>query len=365
MSLPVALNVEALNVFPGSYRQARARFLERVSSCSLTQEQQSYPVSGVLTRPDTVLSTELAWLGSRQAARVLVLISATHGIEGFVGAAVQNDLLARFQEGYALANDTAVLLVFALNPYGFAYHRRCDEKGIDLNRNFVDFNKALPANPGYQDLQASIYQHDPGLRDMEFQRYRDICGRTAFEIAISGGQYTDPDGPFFGGHEPAHGRRVIEHLSELYQLDSRQLAIIDVHSGLGPYAHGEVINDHPLKTPGYEVANLWYGASVTAPATGNSSSVNKQGLLDYHWHALMPQRGCCVTLEFGSYHTERLFDVILEDHRAWKAFDTDAMRDSAVAMQEHFCPRDSYWQELVLIKARQVIQQALDGLRHG
>lgn len=365
MSQPVTLTIDDLNVFPESYFVARASFLERSKACPQLETQLSIAVSAAADLKTTALASEIAWLGPADADKVLVLISATHGVEGFAGAAVQNDLFARIATGYALPADCAVLLVFALNPYGFAHYRRCDEQGIDLNRNFVDFSQPLPANPGYQRLQDAIYSDDRREREQIFQRYAKDWGQTEFEVAISGGQYSDPQGPFFGGHEVAHGRRVIEQLSEHFQLASRELAVVDLHTGLGAYGHGEIINDHPPESAAYGIARRWYGASVTAPAMGTSSSVLKQGLLDYHWHAFMAERGCCVTLEFGSYATERLFEVILQDHRVWQQADTEAITASAKAMFEHFCPEDSYWRELVLIKSRQVIQQALDGLHHG
>jgi hypothetical protein len=40
------------------------------------------------------------------------------------------------------------------------------------------------------------------------------------------------------------------------------------------------------------------------------------------------------------------------------------MKKSAVAMKNHFYPQDVYWRELVLVKGRQVVQQAMDGLQH-
>ena len=78
----------------------------------------------------------------------------------------------------------------------------------------------------------------------------------------------------------------------------------------------------------------------------------------------MARHGCYVTLEFGSYRTRDLFDVVLRDHRAWKSGDPVAIRSSVAAMKAHFCPQDVYWRELVLVKARQVIQQAIEGLIH-
>jgi len=364
MNKPVALAAEDLAVFPSSYGDARKQLLTLSKCSSLFDSMLSLTLEGCRGAEDEYLSTEVIWLGPKTANRVVVLISATHGVEGFVGTAVQIDLLARLGKAGQLPQDTAVLIVFALNPYGFSRFRRCDEAGIDLNRNFVDFGQALPENTGYELLREAIYCEDAEQRHRLFEVFLGKHGQSAFEVAVSGGQYVDPHGPFYGGAAPAHGHRVIEQLIEHYQLAQRRLAVVDVHSGLGPYGHGEVINDHPLQSRGFKLANRWYGASVAAPALGNSSSVSKLGLLDYHWHTLMQDHGCFVTLEFGTYPTQDLFDVVLDDHRAWKSGDQQAMEKSADAMKKHFYPQDVYWRELVLVKGRQVVQQAIDGLQH-
>ncbi len=364
MKNPVALAGEELAVFSSNYDDARKQLLTLSQRCSLFDSMLTIPLAGAHAAEDEDLSTEVIWLGPGAATRVVVLISATHGVEGFVGAAVQTDLLARLGKASQLPQDTAVLMVFALNPYGFSHYRRCDEAGIDLNRNFVDFQQPLPENSGYEKLQEAIYCDDADQRHRLFEAFLGQHGQTALEIAVSGGQYVDPQGPFYGGVAPAHGHRVIEQLIEHYQLAQRRLAVVDVHSGLGSYGHGEVINDHPLQSRGYKVANRWYGASVAAPALGNSSSVSKLGLLDYHWHTLMQDHGCFVTLEFGTYPTQDLFDVVLDDHRAWKSGDQQAITKNADAMKKHFYPQDVYWRELVLVKSRQVVQQAMDGLQH-
>lgn len=364
MTIPVALSTRELAVFPADYSHAREELRLLAQRSPQVQDVLAFSVDGATGADDEPLSTEIIWLGPRSARNVVVLISATHGVEGFVGAAVQTDLMLRLEQGYDLPGDTAVLIIFALNPYGFSRCRRCDEAGIDLNRNFVDFDSPLPANDGYERLQQAIYCEDSAQRHSLFEAFRERWGQAAFEVAISGGQYTDPYGPFYGGRDPAHGHKVIERLIEHYQLARPRLAVIDIHSGLGPYAHGELINDHPLDSAGFHLANRWYGASAASPAAGDSSSVIKLGLLDYRWHALMAEHGCYVTLEFGTYRTRDLFDAVLQDHRSWKSGDPRAIRSSAAAMKAHFCPADVYWRELVLIKARQVIQQAIDGLVH-
>ena len=364
MTLPVVLSPEALKVFPADYARGREKFLLLSQSCPQLEDALSFTLQKVSTENDQPLATEVIWLGSRSAQKVVVLISATHGVEGFVGAAIQTDILLRLQQDYRLADNTAVIMVFALNPYGFAHCRRCDEMGIDLNRNFIDFDKPLPVNQGYEQIRSALYCEDAGQRQSLLQDYAQHKGKIAFEIAISGGQYTDPQGPFYGGLKPAHGRKVIEHIIQHYRLGQRHLAVIDIHSGRGPYGYGELINDHPIDSSGFQVANAWYGASVSSPVLGDSSSVQKLGLLDYAWHPLMARRGCFITLEFGSYATQALFNVILDDHRSWNSADPRAKAKSAEAMQQHFCPQDNYWRELVLIKGRQVFQQAMDGLQN-
>jgi Protein of unknown function (DUF2817) len=111
------------------------------------------------------------------------------------------------------------------------------------------------------------------------------------------------------------------------------------------------------------VAQTWYGDSVTFPALGTSSSVPKVGLMDYAWHEIMNTQSSHITLEFGSYSTGQLFDVLLCDHQLWAQPDNWPVRKShSLKMRQHFCPDDCAWQELVLFRARQVIHQALQGL---
>ena len=101
-----------------------------------------------------------------------------------------------------------------------------------------------------------------------------------------------------------------------YRLAKRRLAVIDVHTGLGPYGYGEVICDHPPGGAGARTAQRWYGPACTLPAEGTSSSVPKLGLLDYAWHAIMDDHSGFVTLEFGTLGTDNLFDVLLAETRA-------------------------------------------------
>jgi hypothetical protein len=73
----------AKNYFSRDYEEARQRFLDRAGAAGAALDGRAHP----LTSPKgETLSTDIAWLGPSNAERVLVTISATHGVEGFCGS---------------------------------------------------------------------------------------------------------------------------------------------------------------------------------------------------------------------------------------------------------------------------------------
>lgn len=360
-SLPVA--AFDTEVFPASYAVGRRRWQAALTELSCIKKHMPYRCAGAGPEGEE-LFTDTVWLGSEDASKVVVLIGGTHGIEGFAGSAVEIDHLRLIAAGHIrIPADTAVLMIHALTPWGYAWQRRCDANGVDLNRNVVDFSKPLPGNPGYESLRPILFLADAGQRQAAFADWERKYGRESLESAISAGQYVDASGPFYGGQAPAHGRRVVEDLIDKYGLQQRDLAVIDLHTGLGSYGYGEIICDHEPNSSGTSVACRWYGDSVALPALGTSSSVPKTGLLDYAWHAVMNERSCYITLEFGTFKTDQLFEVLLLDHQLWaQPENRQARLEHARRMRHHFCPDDQAWKEMVLFRARQVFSQALRGL---
>lgn len=363
MSCKLPFSAIDTDVFPVSYQAARQHWLKALSEVPFEIQHRPYFCQG--TGPDgEPLVTDTLWIGANDARKVVIAIGGTHGIEGFAGSAVEIDHLCLLATGaITLPAGTALLMIHALTPWGYAWQRRCDADGVDLNRNIVDFSGPLPENPGYESLRDVLLISDAEKRGLILSEFERQHGRVALEKAISAGQYTDPEGPFYGGKKAAHGRLVTEDLIKIYQLQKRDLAVIDIHTGLGPYGYGEVICDHTPASAGTAAALSYYGDSVTLPLLGTSSSVPKTGLLDYAWHKIMNKRSCYITLEFGTFSTERLFGVLLRDHQLWAGQDnTTARLEHSRLMRRHFCPDDTAWEEMVLFRGRQVFAQAIRGL---
>lgn len=351
------------SVFPASYANARQTWLSLITEVEHPVRHEIYQCAGLGPNGESLL-TDIAWIGDENADNLVVVIAATHGVEGFAGSAIQLDLLQGVSKRQLdIPSDTAILLIHALTPWGYAWSRRCDADGVDLNRNAVDFSQPLPDNPDYDKLRDWLFVADAAQRQQAFADFSRQYGRVALEKAISGGQYRDPSGPFYGGRAPAHGRLVCEDLIQRHNLAQRRVAVVDLHTGLGPYGYGEIICDHQPDSAGAAVAQSWYGDSVTLPLAGTSSSVPKLGLLDYLWHANMNRESCYVTLEFGTYSTDHLFEVLLRDHQLWAEENNHDQRfEHSMVMRQHFCPNENAWQEMVLFRARQVLGQALRGV---
>ena len=354
----------ARTLFARGYRDARRRFLE------LAPEASHYP-SPARGPDDEALFCDVARFGSPDASALLVLVSATHGVEGYCGSACQLDWLAsgRLRD---LPADTAVVLIHAVNPYGFAWDRRVTEEGCDLNRNFIDFDAGLPANPGYVDLASWLVP--PELEGPSFARaeeaiadYRRQHGEFAYQIARKSGQYTDPHGAFFGGFGPSHARRTLERIvAEDGIAERERVIIVDYHTGLGPYGYGELQCEQASGIDGYRRAVAAFGVSVTSPDLGTSSSVPLHGTMDELWERSLGDRHIYVCLEFGTYDQERGRRVLRQDH--WLAryrpewMNEERGREIRAQTRLHYFPDREEWNEMVIFRSRQITRQALDHL---
>lgn len=354
--------------FSRSYAEARERFLAACANSGVPVKSYDNPARG----PEgEALAMDAAWFGARDAGRVLVTVSATHGVEGFCGSALQIDWIAR-NGGTPPQGGLAVLHLHALNPHGFAWLRRVNEDGVDLNRNFVDFSETLPANPGYDALHAALLPAGAEPKalaeaDAVIDAYRARHGQQALEIAISSGQYTRPAGLFYGGARPTWSRRMVEAVLADFDLASRHVvAAVDIHTGLGPFGYGELICDHPAGSAETLRGRRWYGESMTEPALGTSTSVAKYGLLDYGWQQALGPAVTFVTLEFGTYPVEDMFRQLRLDHILhrtgapdWGSPETQAAK---ATLKRHFFPDTAEWRAMVLARGREVLGQAEDGL---
>lgn len=354
--------------FSADYADARRKFLSACKTAGARLRAYANPLQGPRGEE---LSTDVAWIGPDNARTVLASISATHGVEGFCGSAAQIDWLAH-GGGDQLPAGMAALLIHAINPHGFAWLRRVNEDGVDLNRNHIDFSQPLPTNPGYDELADALVPKEiegPVLEaaDAKLAAFRAKHGDRAYRIARAGGQYTHATGHSYGGTRPTWSRLTTERIIADYRLAARDaVAVVDFHTGLGPFGYGEPISDDPPDTLAARRARAWYGDSVTSPTGGTSSSPPVIGHSGHTWARLLGERVVYTTLEFGTYSLDNGLKALRGDYWVhnrgamdWNAADTRRVK---AAIRKHFFPDTEDWKEMVLFRSRQILRQAQAGL---
>ena len=139
--------------FSESYAEARTKFCGAAAEAGGAIRSRPHPPARGPSGEALYLDT--ARFGPADATNMLVLISSTHGVEGHCGSGAQ---IAWLRTGgpAKLPKDTGALILHAVNPYGFAWTRRVTEDNVDLNRNFVDHDKAYPRNDGYSALAHAL-----------------------------------------------------------------------------------------------------------------------------------------------------------------------------------------------------------------
>ena len=139
--------------FSATYREARERFLAAARAHGAAVHSHVHPLKGA---EGEEIAIDTALVGAADAPNLFIVSSGTHGPEGFSGSACQLALLHDTLLQRAADGGTAVLLIHAVNPYGFSHLTRTNEDNIDLNRNFGDFSRPYPANPVYEEVHALL-----------------------------------------------------------------------------------------------------------------------------------------------------------------------------------------------------------------
>ena len=353
--------------FSESYAEARAKFCGAAAAAGGAIRSWSNPHAKGPTGEALYLDT--ARFGAAEASNMLVLISSTHGVEGHCGSGAQ---IAWLRTGgpSRLPKDTGALIVHAINPYGFAWTRRVTEDNVDLNRNFVDHDKAYPKNDGYIAIADAILPKNWDDKDLAATKrvlddFAQKNGAFALQGAITGGQYTHADGIFFGGSKPGWSNRTIRAIARDELAHARNVAVVDFHTGLGPFGHGELICAVPPSAKSFARAKAWYGDEMTSPEGGTSTSAIVVGVMTDAFSQELPDALVTpIAIEYGTYPVPDVLNAVRADNWLHQRGDlaSDLGRRLKADMKERFFPAGDKWREMVWARADQTIGWAIKGM---
>jgi len=308
------------------YGYSRSSFLRLVAERSDARlETYRHPERGPDGEP---LFVDTAYIGRGDEKEVIVLISGTHGVEGIAGSFIQRSWLGSGRIDHR-PHGVGVLLIHAINPWGFAWRRRTTHENIDLNRNWIDFAAPLPPNHAYDDLAhvlAPVRRGD--ARPLVLMRrvfayvlrrggYGLALGRgmRRLQAAVSIGQYSHPDGIFFGGHAPSWSRGIWTRILQDELRQARHVAVVDLHTGLGRNGAAERMVSAEAGSPDALRAREVFGEAVIPVGGSGSASAPIMGEWMSGASDLLPHADVtAITLEFGTRPALTVLQALVQDN---------------------------------------------------
>jgi hypothetical protein len=364
--------MEIPQYFSATYAEARQKFVQAAHAAGGAIE--TYVNPNAIGAEGEELVADVARFGEMDAENLFIVVSGTHGNEGFCGSGCQTGFIG---QGVIDARPKSVALVMAhaINPYGFSHIRRVTEDNVDLNRNFRDFSEALPENPRYAEIHDLLLPSDwdgPGRAraDGALKAWRDANGMKAYQAAIAGGQHAYPDGLFFGGRKPTWSNETFRAIVKKHGADARRVGVIDFHTGLGPAGYGEPISMAAPSAPAFERARAWWGGEVTSTAGGTSTSPPVTGpLISSVEESLPGAEVTAIGLEYGTIELAEALDALRGDNWLYaRGLKSGLSMDSAVARNIKAKVRNALyvdtdeWKENVYARATDFALKAFRGL---
>lgn len=360
--------------FPSTYEDSRARFLH-----SLGLIQQKWHATQLETHPlknFRDLSIDWLWAHAPKKQTLLIISTGEHGIEGYVGYALMKIFIEEFAPRLNPEN-TGMLLIHGLNPWGMKHHRKVNENSVDLNRNFVFDGNFDPAiNPGFHHVENLINpQRRIGSFGLENIRF---WGRVIKALVTSGtaavtkaallGQHHTPNGFYYGGATYQEGTIVAMALYRRALDEYQSIIQIDMHTGYGPRYQMSIImspldsmtSEETSKKSNYPLV-LKINAEEFYDISGDMAAyyykLRNKNFPDRHLFACGFEFGT-----FGSSLPARIRSLramVFENQLYWHGAKSEkTAQQIRREFEELYFPSETKWREKALADGR----QAFDGM---
>lgn len=345
---------------PLTYDECRARFLASIRRRSLPLDR--YRI-GALGPDGQALTIDVSSLGPRRPRRSLVVLSGVHGVEGYLGSALQVDLLDRLDIA-DLPDDLGLVVVHAVNPWGMAWWRRQNESNVDLNRNWRRDRTPPPPNDPYDELHPLLCPDTDDLPDAEpfvttMLGVVDRHGLPWVRDAITSGQYRHADGMHFGGDVLEESTAIVEEVLARHLGDVELACCIDLHTGHGDYGTYTLLSDAADGSPEDRFVRAHFD-EARVEGTGGKSGQIANGLADL----VGAGRHVAVTVEFGTVDEVAQLTGALAEQWVHRRGDRSRAADAEAVWNYRCCftPDDPAWVETSMAHGRAIIDAGLDAL---
>jgi len=366
-----------LSYFQESYSECRDAFIRATDDVKSRYKKVDLSSIRIDSPTDTNLTIDWCHIpAQKETKRLLILTSAVHGVEGYAGSAIQQMFLKELIDDQYM-EDMGILLIHAVNPYGFMNNRRFTENNVDLNRNCSNTPDLYSSeNSGYAELNLFLNPEKEvnltGFDNLFF--HLAAVGQIAkksmgvLRQAVLQGQYQFEKGVYFGGNELEPSivavTELVQDIAEPYET----VLSIDLHTGYGTNGTLHLFPD-PLKDvkKRARIENVFEGNSIDWGDSDDFYVVT--GSFASYLGTLIPEKDyLTMTFEFGTLDTKTtmgsiraLHNVIVENQGVqygYKSAQTEV--DVKSRYLEGYYPSSEKWRSKVVQDTRSLLSQTLD-----
>ena len=362
-------------LFPETYEASRERFRDNLAVV------QGFWPTAQLSRHRLPGDEDLTidWIYAEaleKNEKVLILTIGEHGVEGYVGSAMQHRFIELYMSSFDPKN-SGLLLLHAINPWGMKHHRRVNANNVDLNRNFIYDGVFDPAiNPDYDKVRNTL---NPArlIQSLELSNlvfYGKLVwllarlGSKDFQYATLLGQYRYPQELYYGGTSYQEETRTLINLYQQIFSAYDQILHLDMHTGYGPRYQMNLVNS-ALETGTSREFIEKFNYPLVVAANPEEFYTIQGDMIDYVYtlqqHEFPGKRLYATSFEFGTLGDE-LFGLvhspramIHENRLYWhRAANDQISKRVKHGFEELFNPSDDDWRA----KAVDDADQAFDGI---
>jgi len=352
--------------FSTSYSESRQKFLDAAEDAEANVTSIPHPEKG----PDgEELFMDIACVGPDDSRSAIVVVAGTHGIEGFCGAGIQINILRNSDAALEKLGNTKLILLHGHNPYGFAWLRRVNEDNIDLNRNYVDFSEPQEMNDAYAGVKDLVLPKRLGDEsEQAMSAWIKKNGLDEYQKVVMGGQRVDPNGIFFGGTSVTWSNETVHDILPKLTAGQEYVGVIDIHTGLGPWGHGDLIHAYPKESKEYGDLRDWYGKEmigINAGEYGDVVAAVPRGPIVSSMDLILPEKkSYAFVIEYGTVEFDRVLKAVTADN--WLhingELDSPQGREIKEEMRACFYDESDEWRAKIWDRAQWSLEKLGQGL---
>jgi hypothetical protein len=348
------------NAFSPDYQAARERFRSAATARGFRLETHAID-------PRADLTVDVALGGDENPSKLVVVSSGLHGVEGFLGSAIQAAILEDDPASWRLPPGSGLLLLHALDPFGFARLRRGDAQNVDLNRNFVlDGESFSGSPPKYREIDWLLNPRRPPRR-LDLLTIESLPavlrhGKDELKRVIAGGQYEFPLGLFFGGHGPSPTRMLLEEQMPRWVGQADHVIHLDVHTGLGRWGNLALLLEDTVAPERARWLSDRFGSDRVEWPVDGISYPTRGGLGTWCQSTFSDRPYDFLCAEFGTYRGTRVLAALRAENQAhhWGLPDDASTHRARRRLLEAFAPADLLWRSTTLAQGLEAVRRALE-----